>query len=219
MANNDILRKFSQPLTELIVDTQTYADLRRTLLFHLNEELGNIVAPSEGFQAVAFETVQWAWRHGKMIELAKAVASEVPGRDDAAALVRDMENRDMENAVADAPTDNVRPTPPPPDKLLGEFSDRRLAWDRERGSLEVLAGRQILESVGQVLAAVIQAKIKDIPRDEAQEFETVVHRIGEIKSRVMFLDGGKSVSAFWTDGDALLEKASRSLEQFRIGAS
>lgn len=82
------LRRFAEPLHELIREAYKSKELAKVLYFHLKERLDTITSEQNDFDAVVFDLVLWADLHGRFLELARAVSAERPDVSDLAQLGR-----------------------------------------------------------------------------------------------------------------------------------
>ncbi len=80
MNRTTILRKYAQPLTELIRDSQNYGELAMLMSHKMDQRLDGLIGATEGFDTVAFTVVLWADRKGLLLKLAETVAAEAPLR-------------------------------------------------------------------------------------------------------------------------------------------
>jgi hypothetical protein len=91
MAEND-LRRFAERIHTGIRDAYDSKALDKMVFLHLNERLDHIAGDSLDFDTTVFRLVLWADQRGRLLDLARAGASERPTRTELEELLKEMES-------------------------------------------------------------------------------------------------------------------------------
>jgi hypothetical protein len=144
-------RRLVERLDALIRDAYDQAGLKRLLKYKLDARLDRVAPAAADFDAVVLSVVEWAEQKGRLVELAAAVAEDLPQRSDAAELAREI-------ATAAGPVEGGarRRRPDPGWRWVSTLASSH------RGEVSVLA---VAETVGAVWVSLWVAV----------RYETVVH--------------------------------------------
>lgn len=100
-------RRFAERLHSVLREAYDEPSLARLLLYKLHERLDQVSSSGAAFDTVVFRLVLWADQTGRMLELARVVAADRPGRVDAQVLAGEMGSTVGAPAAALLPSDTA----------------------------------------------------------------------------------------------------------------